>query len=176
MLDFKHPNFGDLLERKMYSTALLTYHFAIRISANYCLSFGPQNSSRPCDKLKYEYEKIVWSKFMGFDNAYHPTPQKFYRRDSSEKIKDRILAIQAGALNNCHYNVARLNCEHIARYVIGGEPYSHQVIVGKLNILGYQTNRYCWDLAKAIEKKIAEQKCNKKKTIASLDELKRTLL
>ena len=156
MIDPRHPNFGDLLEKKMYSTALLTYHFAVRTSEEYCLSFGPKNQGRIYDKLIYEYQKIKWSRFIGFDNAYHKTPKKFYKKDSSQKILQRIVAIQAGALDKWYYSATCVNCEHIARYIVGGEPYCHQIIVGDWKVFGYRTNRYCWNLARRIETKIKE--------------------
>ena len=158
MIDPEHPNFGDLLERRMYSTALLTYHFAVRTSAEYCLSFGPKNPGRIYDQLTYEFEKIEWSRFLGFDNAYHKTPRKFYKKDSKKKIEERILAIQAGALSKWYYSATYVNCEHIARYIVGGKPYCHQIIVGDWRIFGYRTNRYCWNLSKHIEAKIEELK------------------
>ena len=49
-----------------------------------------------------------------------------------------------------------VNCEHIARYVVGGEPYCHQIVVGDWKVFGYRTNRYCWNLARRVETKIKE--------------------
>ena len=45
----KYRNFGDLLERRIKNTIPL--HFSVRVSENYCLSFGSINDSKPYDKL-----------------------------------------------------------------------------------------------------------------------------
>ncbi|MGB5632876.1 MAG: hypothetical protein WBM86_08880 [Waterburya sp.] len=144
-----HRFFGVLLERAMKGCLNLTKHYAVRVSENRCLSFGPNNTGI-YDNLVHEYEEISWSERFGYDGGYHST-DGYYKKDDKRTIEKRIIAIENGALSDWNYSVAYVNCEHIARFIIGGDPTSYQVPFDTPT-----SKRTCWDLAETINNKITE--------------------